>query len=170
MQQSSSLEWVSHRLLNQASIRRQSFCSPQSNPQWSKVNVAYLTWAHTLTDCSRKRDAVPLAVASMYQWHHGTWARYGWWRLHVLHLHGMQRSRRKQVRLSMQCHVSTNGKQAGQGLQVYDEYIQVTWGIKIGKGAISPKSIRWEGNVWFTTDWSPRNMKRKDQTEIRLRF
>ena len=34
-------------------------------------------------------------------------------------LHGVVRSRRKQFRLSMQCHVSTDGQQAEQGLLVH---------------------------------------------------
>ena len=34
----------------------------------------------------------------------------------------------------------------------------MTWGIKIAKFLVEmelfpPKLIRWEGNVWFTTDW-----------------
>ena len=42
-------------------------------------------------------------------------------------LHGVVRSRRKQFRLSMPCHVSTDGQQADY------EYTQVSWGIKIAK-------------------------------------
>ena len=58
-----------YRLQNQARFRRQRCCSPHSMLQLSEVNfVAHLTGAHTLTDCSRKRDAVPLAVACVYQW------------------------------------------------------------------------------------------------------
>ena len=34
-------------------------------------------------------------------------------------LHGLVRSRRKQFRLSMQCHVSTDGQQVEQGLRVH---------------------------------------------------
>ena len=40
-------------------------------------------------------------------------------------LHGVVRSRRKQFRLSMQCHVSTDGQQADY------EYTQVKFLIKI---------------------------------------
>ena len=42
-------------------------------------------------------------------------------------LQGVVRSRRKQFRLSMQCHVSTDWQQADY------EYTQVSWGIKIAK-------------------------------------
>ena len=42
-------------------------------------------------------------------------------------LHGVVRSRRKQFRLPMQCHVSTDGQQADY------EYILVTRGFKIAK-------------------------------------
>ena len=60
----------------------------------------------------------------------GTGAKYRWWRQHVLHLHGMQWSRRKQFRLSIQCHVSTDGR-LRQDMDY--ENIQVTWVIKIAK-------------------------------------
>ena len=54
---SSNLEKVGHRLQNQASIRSKVFAVP-----------IILLILHTLTDCSRTRDAVPLAVATVYQW------------------------------------------------------------------------------------------------------
>ena len=90
---------------------------------------------------------MPLAVASVDQWQ---------WHLSKVPLvvaacaawRGAEQKKSVQVVNAMPCKY----RWAAGRTRDY-EYIKVTCGIKISgrNGAISPKSIRWEGNVWFTT-------------------
>ena len=65
----------------------------------------------------------------------------------MLQMYGVQRSRRKQFRLSMQCHVSTDGQRQDRDY----EYIQVTWGIKIAKFLVEMELFPRKANVGLSS-------------------